>query len=223
MRCVASRREPDPIDTRTSKDGHPSQTYAIAKGALNLLSTSLGGGVSLVGLPFAVKMVGLVWGAALLSISAIWAGYTIWILIRLSCHTTLSSYKGLALHTLGRQGEFTVILLIVVNAFGCGIAILDVFGDVVGKWRIMCIVAASTALTPIVALVKEIEKLAFLSLFVAIIVILFVSHVISDAAAEPRPSLPPAPGVPPASGLLSASSVIVLSYVRPAAPRTAAG
>ena len=140
----------------------------------NLFNTILGGGGGIVPLPNAVRLTGLTWGPVLILLCAIMSAYSACAVITASCLVNERSYHGTARHTLGRAGAVCVQLLIVMLLFGISVAVVDIFADVapalLHRSRTTCVLLAGAMVTPVVALVRRIERLAPISMAASVLV-----------------------------------------------------
>ena len=98
--------------------------------SLNLLNTIIGGGSGLVPIPYLLRSTGLVWGSVLLAVTAAWAAYTAWCVVRAWRLTGGGTYEAVTLRCLGGCAAATVRVTIIVFLFGVCVATFDIFADV---------------------------------------------------------------------------------------------
>jgi len=167
---------------------------ATARAALNIANTIIGGGVSLVPLPYAVRQVGMPCALVMLPLIGLWATYAGIALLRVSSAVGSGTYEGCARATLGGTGSRLTRVFISLNGFGCCVSLLDVWGDVAPEslphaHRDECLLLAAAALWPLVGLVRDIGRLAPLSLFASICCVLFLANAIASAVEGPLDGL----------------------------------
>ena len=147
-----------------------------------LLNTIFGGGAGLVPLPHAVRMLGPRAALPVIVACGAFSFYTSQAIVIASCLVGEATYQGVARRTLGHIGAEVVRLLLIVLAFSTGVAGLSIFADVaqillVG-WctRTACLFIAGCIVTPLVVCIRDIERLAVISVAVAGLLLLFLLY-----------------------------------------------
>ena len=182
----------------------------------------------MVPLPHCVRLAGLRLAPVLLVLCAALSAYSACAIIAASCNVHEQTYQGVARRTIGERGAAATQGLIVCLTFGISVAVIDIFADVapsvLGLPRTITVILAGCAVTPIVALVRRIERLAIISIIASSLAVAFVGFVylhhwtrdaalaeagagsdgIGDALPSPQGSL---------ASLLEAVSVINLSFL----------
>lgn len=183
----------------------------------NLLNTILGGGGGIVPLPRCVRLTGLRIAPALLISCAALSAYSACALVTTSCIVRARTYQGVARRTIGRNGATTVQVLIVCLTFGISVAVIDIFADVVPSLlhlsRTTTVVLAGGTVTPIVALVRRIERLAVISVAASALVAAFVCFVCLHHFVSVPNEAEALPAAPTTSAVLEASSIVNLSFL----------
>lgn len=212
---TASEME-DPDETR--QHGSSSASSCV----FNLCNTVLGGGVSLLALPLAAKQAGLVLFVFIVAVMALLTGYTCDQLQVSSSMTGVRSFTGLSRKVLGPCWAHYQSILVMVNNFGIAIALLQAFKDVVPAlvqrpaalddtvWGGIWVAGATAIILVPVALVQDIGKLAPLSQFALLGVVMFWFFVICQVGSASYPE----GAATPATVLeaFNAASLISLSF-----------
>lgn len=188
-----------------------------------LLNTIFGGGAGLVPLPHAVRMLGPRAALPVIVACGAFSFYTSQAIVIASCLVGEATYQGVARRTLGHIGAEVVRLLLIVLAFSTGVAGLSIFADVaqillVG-WctRTACLFIAGCIVTPLVVCIREIERLAVISVAAAGLMLLFLLYAIVGYVGAP-PSMQGLAQIPhhgdrrTLAEALNAASVIHLSF-----------
>ena len=188
-----------------------------------LLNTIFGGGAGLVPLPHAVRMLGPRAALPVIVACGAFSFYTSQAIVIASCLVGEATYQGVARRTLGHIGAEVVRLLLIVLAFSTGVAGLSIFADVaqillVG-WctRTACLFIAGCIVTPLVVCIREIERLAVISVAAAGLMLLFLLYAIVGYVGAP-PSVQGLAQIPhhgdrrTLAEALNAASVIHLSF-----------
>ena len=156
-----------------------------------LLNTIFGGGAGLVPLPHAVRMLGPRAALPVIVACGAFSFYTSQAIVIASCLVGEATYQGVARRTLGHIGAEVVRLLLIVLAFSTGVAGLSIFADVaqillVG-WctRTACLFIAGCIVTPLVVCIRDIERLAVISVAVAGLLLLFLLYAIVEYFGAP--------------------------------------
>ena len=188
-----------------------------------LLNTIFGGGAGLVPLPHAVRMLGPRAALPVIVACGAFSFYTSQAIVIASCLVGEATYQGVARRTLGHIGAEVVRLLLIVLAFSTGVVGLSIFADVaqillVG-WctRTACLFIAGCIVTPLVVCIREIERLAVISVAAAGLMLLFLLYAIVGFVGAP-PSVQGLAQIPhhgdrrTLAEALNAASVIHLSF-----------
>ena len=195
----------------------------LAGATFNLLNTILGGGGGIVPLPRCVRLAGLRLAPLMLGACAVSSAVSACAIIAAAGNVRESTYQGVARRTIGPCGAIMVQSLIVSLTFGISVAVINIFADVAPSLlrlsRTATVVLAGCTVTPIVALVRRIERLSVISIGAAVLVAAFVCFVcvhhtsgLGDAALDPLPP-PDATAVFSMAGMLEAVSVVNLSFL----------
>lgn len=189
---------------------------ALAGATFNLLNTILGGGGGIVPLPRCVKLMGLRLAPLLLVLCAALSTYSACTIVAVATAVHSDTYQGIARRTIGARGALVVQVLVVSLTFGISVALFSIFADVamVHCSRSTAIVLAGVMVTPIVALVRRIERLAVISVVASALVVAFVGFVCAHHHSNPSQTPPMLELSPPSwSGLLEAVSIVNLSFL----------
>ena len=192
----------------------------------NLSNSVLAGGISLIPLPYCVKISGLTAMPVILAISGVLAVLTAVMLVRVSVVTGATTYHVAAGKAIGPWGATAVQVVVMLNNFGVCVAFLDVFGDVIPSMlplgREWLVIIVGALLLPVVARVKTIEELSRASAFATgCCALFFVMVVVKGIQAQSAPATPPPAPSPSGSAsaavemheLLRVVSVITMSWV----------
>ena len=157
-------------------------------------------------------------GSALILLCGCLSAHTAGAVVAVSSCTGERTYQGIAKRTIGPRAAKMVRLLLIAFAFGTGVAGLSIFADVAQSaspaWRRpVCVALAGCIVTPLVVGIREIERLAAISVAASALVLAFLIYVIfgyvhMPAAEEAR--LPEEPRT--LAGVLHATSVVNLSF-----------
>ena len=177
--------------------------------------TIVGGGISLVPLPYAVRGSRIPTATGIILLSALWCVYSCEALLFASRRCNRATYQSCANAVLGGFGGLMVQVTVVLNSFGISVSMLDVYADVAPSFircsRTWCLIGAGTVLTPIVMLVRRIEWLAPLSLLAVAFVFAFIGFVVVRAAIGPL--FTPVTTPPSFDDVLETTSVVMLAFV----------
>lgn len=153
---------------------------AIFGAMATIAATLLGGGGAVIPLEDSVRQTGWVLSPLLFLIGASWSTYTSWLLIRASGLSGEQSYEELAGRTLGPFAARMVQILIVINSFFLGVSVLELFETLleVPFSREMILVIGGGLMLPVIAMVRDIDRLSFVSYITACTAVIFVVFVI---------------------------------------------
>lgn len=189
----------------------------VAGATFNLFNTILGGGGGIVPLPRCVRLVGLKVAPGLLVSSAILSAYSACAVVAASVAVRESTYQGVAHRTIGRRGATLVQVLIVSLTFGISVAVIDIFADVAPSMlqlsRTTTVLLAGSIVTPIVALVRRIDKLACISACASALVAAFVIFVFVHFSSGHRSSEQALHSSPSMADVREAMSIVNLSFL----------
>jgi len=196
-------------------------TGAVVGAAATLAATLLGGGGALVPIMLAVRETGYVLAPLLFVGGAAWTLYTSWLLLRASELSGERSYEAIAATTLGQCMSCTVQVVIILNAFLLCVSVQGLYVDLIGLEvisRAMSVAISGVVVFPLTALLRRVDRLAFLSYVTAGTAIVFLGFVIARTQTGPGkfPSSdlsPFASGDEPAVIWIEALATIVIGYV----------
>ena len=97
--------------------------FQIAGATCNLLMTIVGGGISLVPLPYAVRGSRIPTAAAIIGLSAVLCAYSCEALVLASRRCSKPDYQSCAHAILGRCGGLLVQATVILNSFGISVSI----------------------------------------------------------------------------------------------------
>jgi amino acid permease len=219
-------------DGEAAQEGH--RHASITGSIFNLSNSMLGGGISLVALPFALREAGFVGFTLVVLLSACFTQMSVQQLADAATATAADTmaagdYGTVAAAAAGSRGQHTVELFILLNNFGACIALLNTFGDVVpnellrsaaggvatalAQRTVLLLVATVVVLLPPSVMVRRIETLQFVSMAALGVCVLFVGFM--AVVATESPAVPSAFWASrPASvlGFLNSLSIISFSF-----------
>ena len=105
---------------------HPSKDALFRSSVFNLSNSVLGGGISLIPLPYCAKLAGLAVMPLLAAAAGTLASITAMMLVRVAVATGAKTYHAAARASIGPRGATAVQLTVLLNNFGVCIAFLDV-------------------------------------------------------------------------------------------------
>lgn len=100
---------------------------SVAGASANFINSIIGAGI--IGLPYATKQCGFIFGIMVMVMVAAVTAYTVDLLIRTGLKVNCRTYEGVCEHAMGRWGYFTVSWFIFLGSFGAQVAYLIVLGD----------------------------------------------------------------------------------------------
>jgi uncharacterized membrane-anchored protein len=103
------------IDILIPHQLHESRSSSVLSSALVLLSTMIGGGT--LSLPFAISQTGLIGGLMLQLLSAVTAGFSLYVLIASARRTGATTYSSVAADAFGREISVVVSVLTIMLLF----------------------------------------------------------------------------------------------------------
>lgn len=196
------------IPAQRKYSGVPGHRHASVSGSVfNLSNTMLGGGISLIALPTALREAGVAGFSLIVLLSACFTQMSVQQLADAATATAADAgdsgdYGTVAAAALGHSGQTLVELFVLLNNFGACIALLNTFGDVVpgeiaatnpsgvpavlARRDVLILVSTALLVLPPTVLVRRIETLRFVSMAALMVCLGFVGFMVVVATESPR-------------------------------------
>ena len=173
---------------------------SVLSTACNLINCAIGTGV--LGVPFAIRQMGAVLGAATLCVVASITLFTLNVLCRGARVYRAQSYQELVRKSIGRVASHAVSLILVVYIFGtcvaCTVVAADAFTEVNARCfgsnfpiltnRELIVSATSVGIALPLSLLRSVEKMAFASAF-SVLALLVTATIVVAKGFEPMSTL----------------------------------
>ena len=173
---------------------------SVLSTACNLINCAIGTGV--LGVPFAIRQMGAVLGAATLCVAASITLFTLNVLCRAARVYRASSYQELVRKSIGRVASHAVSLILVVCIFGtcvaCTIVAADAFTEVNARCfgsnfpiltnRELIVSATSVGIALPLSLLRSVEQMTFASAF-SVLALMYLAAVVVAKGFEPMSTL----------------------------------
>ena len=173
---------------------------SVLSTACNLINCAIGTGV--LGVPFAIRQMGAVLGAATLCVAASITLFTLNVLCRGARVYRASSYQELVRKSIGRVASHVVSLTLVVYIFGtcvaCTIVAADAFKEVNARCfgsnfpllanRELIVSATSVGIALPLSLLRSVEQMTFASAF-SVLALMYLAAVVVAKGFEPMSTL----------------------------------
>ena len=173
---------------------------SVLSTACNLINCAIGTGV--LGVPFAIRQMGAVLGAATLCVAASITLFTLNVLCRAAHVYRAQSYQELVRKSIGRVASHVVSLILVVYIFGtcvaCTIVAADAFTEVNARCfgsnfpiltnRELIVSATSVGIALPLSLLRSVEQMTFASAF-SVLALMYLAAVVVAKGFEPMSTL----------------------------------
>lgn len=172
---------------------------SVLSTACNLINCAIGTGV--LGVPFAIRQMGAVLGAATLCVAASITLFTLNVLCRAAHVYRAQSYQELVRKSIGRVASHVVSLILVVYIFGtcvaCTIVAADAFTEVNARCfgsnsfltnRMLIVSATSVGIALPLSLLRSVEQMTFASAF-SVLALMYLAAVVVAKGFEPMSTL----------------------------------
>ena len=173
---------------------------SVLSTACNLINCAIGTGV--LGVPFAIRQMGAVLGAATLCVAASITLFTLNVLCRGARVYRASSYQELVRKSIGRVASHVVSLILVVCIFGtcvaCTVVAADAFTEVNARCfgsnfpnlanRELIVSATSVGIALPLSLLRSVEQMTFASAF-SVLALMYLAAVVVAKGFEPMSTL----------------------------------
>ena len=138
----------------------------ILGAAATIAATQVGGGGSMAPLELAIRETGWLLTPCLFVVGASWTLYASWALLKASAYCGETTYEGIARRTVGSVGAVVLQAIIIMNALLICISLQSLSYDLLPIYsvnRLLVLVATGVLVHPFTALIRRLDRLAYLS------------------------------------------------------------